>query len=319
MKKENSIGLKQIGQGYSKGEVGGDDIYFKHLTFLDHTPVEEFYDETFEWAKKRGLPTEEEQLAFLIDEGIWTESKESQIKQLTSSIEYNKQALPQAFIGQQKKDLKKKIEETETKLLSLRIEKDEVMGETSEKVANRRASEFLIYRCSFSSKKLTKRFFGKTQFQELEASHVQEVVRLYNSLDKMHNTPRIKHICIEPYFVSMFSLCKSSKDFFDATSVIGLTYPQVELLSYAKSFSNIILNNKIPDNVKEDPDGIMDWYLTKNTNSEKIEKMKGKNGASIVAGSNKEELDSMGMGDGLDLRKLIRSGASKADIVKSMS
>jgi hypothetical protein len=65
--------LAQITEGYSPVELEGQEkAYVKHFGNEDQYRLERFRSEVYDKARKNGLPTEEETLALMIEEDIWT-------------------------------------------------------------------------------------------------------------------------------------------------------------------------------------------------------------------------------------------------------
>ena len=79
--------------------------------------------------------------------------------------------------------------------------------------------------------------------------------------------------------------------------VCELTYNQVKLLIYTRFFKNVFQqNDKMPQDIKNDPDKIID-YVNANENAKKV--MENKNGkenqASSIVGATSEDLEYVGL------------------------
>ena len=68
-----------ITKGFSASTEGDDLIYIKHFGLTDQVELDSFYHAIFDKAAAKGLPTEEERLEFLTQEGVWGKKQEEDI------------------------------------------------------------------------------------------------------------------------------------------------------------------------------------------------------------------------------------------------
>lgn len=317
MKKESSASLKYVVKGYTTGVFEKTPVYFKHFGVLDHINVDENYSKSYEWAIGRGLPTEKDQLKFCIEEGLWTEKEEESLNKVTEAIRFNKEALAKVMFGQQKRDIKKQLENAESQRISLFSKKELALGLTAEKVANKHANELFVFLSAYNDEGLTSPKFTESEFTEVDNQTINRLIVEFNKSAELVNSDSLKNIAIDPFFVSIYRLMKNAKDFFKCDSLLDLTFVQVELLTYASIYTKIILENQVPDNIRDNAEEILQWYNSKNNTQEAVDKMRDKGGATAIVGASKEELKSMGMNDGIDLQKEIRKGkTSPEDMIR---
>ena len=69
--------LSEIIREYS-AEHNKKTVYIKHFRQSDQSELENHYDLIFEHAKSQGLPTEDETMEMLKNEGLWTDKDESE-------------------------------------------------------------------------------------------------------------------------------------------------------------------------------------------------------------------------------------------------
>ena len=72
--------FRDIVRGYSSTIIDDKEVFVKHLTPHDQVELEEIEERYHQIALKRGVPTEEEMLAYLKEEGEWTKEDEKVIE-----------------------------------------------------------------------------------------------------------------------------------------------------------------------------------------------------------------------------------------------
>jgi hypothetical protein len=79
------------------------------------------------------------------------------------------------------------------------------------------------------------------------------------------------------------------------------TFYQLNLLNYAKVLHSILENvEKIPENIKKDPDKLLAFAEAKNRNKDMVQKSQDKQGFSVM-GSSKHDMDEIGVSDELSV------------------
>ena len=72
--------FRDVVRGFSTTTLEEDFVYIKHLTPHDQVELEEIDEKYFNIALRKGVPTEEDMLAYLKDEGQWTDKDEKFIQ-----------------------------------------------------------------------------------------------------------------------------------------------------------------------------------------------------------------------------------------------
>ena len=68
--------LRDVVRGHSLASYKEKRIYVKHLGIIDQVDIDDYRDEHYAKAEKRGIHTEKEVLEFLIESGEWSEKEE---------------------------------------------------------------------------------------------------------------------------------------------------------------------------------------------------------------------------------------------------
>ena len=71
--------FRDISRGFSKEKLNNEIIYIKHLSQDDQVELDDIEDEYLKAAKKRGLPSEQEMLDLLKEQGVWGDKEEDEI------------------------------------------------------------------------------------------------------------------------------------------------------------------------------------------------------------------------------------------------
>ena len=79
--------FRDIVRGYTSTIIDDREVFIKHLTPHDQVELEEIEERYHQVALKRGVPTEEEMLAYLKEEGEWTEEDDKFIEDKKFFIE----------------------------------------------------------------------------------------------------------------------------------------------------------------------------------------------------------------------------------------
>ena len=125
--------FRDVVRGFSTTTLEEDFVYIKHLTPHDQVELEEIEEKYFNIALRKGVPTEEDMLAYLKDEGQWTDKDEKFIQDKELFLENLRKAKTKLVL---KSEIDKQAEliNKEQKLLDdKQIQKIGLIGNTCEK------------------------------------------------------------------------------------------------------------------------------------------------------------------------------------------
>ena len=303
-----------------------NDLYIKHFGFKDDIAFSNHYSKQMEELEE--LPTYDEQVKMLIEEGVWEAKKESRLKILEGKLKAAEITLPNILIKSQRLPVEKSIKEAREEINALELEKHEYIGITREEVANRRSSEYLIFLSVFKGSDLTEKYFGNN-YEEFEDS-LEEVppeewmelkgkvfhVRLSGMLEEC------KKLACSTYVQALVG-CLPEEHEYELISrpLHQFTPSQLNLVQYASVFKRIFQKYDIPPELHDDPDKILEFPKQ----AEKLKEMKDKNLSSRELGSGKsymgadhEEMKEIGM-SGVDifdvLEKSGKDSLGKKDLI----
>lgn len=288
--------FRDIKNGFSEIKVLENLFYLKHLSLEDQVDIDQIYDVYFDQAKKRGVPTNSETLERLVDEKQWSKKQESLITQEQDLIEnFNKQKKA-LYLKSEIKRVNDDIESAQKRLNDLKNTRASFFQRTAESYAEERVNDYYILKCLYKDKKLSKEAFEEDEFDNIDSETLTCIIKQYSEVYRNINDNTIQHLILQDFFNLYMPFAENPAEFF-GKCVCELTYNQVKLLIYARFFKNVFQqNDKMPQDIKDDPDKIID-YVNANENAKKV--MENKNGkenqASSIVGATSEDLEYIGL------------------------
>jgi hypothetical protein len=266
------------------------------LSLEDQVDIDQIYDYYFEEAKSRGVPTNDETLKRLIEEKQWSNRQESLIKQEEDLIENFQKQKKALYLKSEILRINADIESAQKRLYDLKNTKAAFFNRTAESYAEERVNDFYILKCLYKDKKLSIVAFEEDQFDNIDSETLTCIIKQYSEVYKNINDSTIQYLVLQDFFNLYMPFAENPTEFF-GKSVCELTYNQVKLLIYARFFKNVFQqNDKMPQEIKNDPDKIID-YVNANENAKKaIENKNNKeNQATSIVGATSEDLEYIGL------------------------
>lgn len=287
--------------GYSFYTDKKISFYIKHFGLKDLNLIQKKRLETENKAKQSGLLEEEIQLKNLIEKDNWSLEKENQIIKYETFIKDLKYTKSRLLKSKDIENINNQIKENQNKLSLILKEKQELLGTTLEAYVSKKINEYYVYVSLYKDENLKNRLLSKEEFEDLEYEELYELYGKYNIGLSLINEKNLKKIALSSFFLNSFYLSDDDPYIFFGKPIIDLTFVQVELFSHAKYFKSIITNSsaKVPDNVLNDPEALIDWYEGSKNANELLRNTKNKNseealGTSLV-GASREDLKKMGI------------------------
>jgi len=289
-------------KGYSLSYYKSNKLYFKHNTSFDSGEIDHLKQEFIEKAKINGLPTEDQKEEYLISESIWSKENNEKIKKLKSDISTLRQTKSKLFKSDDINEFNKQIDDKKLELITLTVERKDLLGFTVEDYANKKINEYYMFNSLFKDKNLKDRYFSEQEFDELENKDISEILTIYNDINKNFVETNLKKISLSSYYLSLFNLCDENAYNLYGKPIIYLTFYQMEIFGYARYFKNALseAKHKPANEYYEDPEKLIEWLessknveevLNKSENS--LSKTEGAIATSIV-GAKKEDLAKIG-------------------------
>ena len=289
-------------------------IQVKHFTNFDSAELDIknklFYDK----AINQGLPSRNDRIEYLLKENIWTEEKNKEILQVKSMLSGLRNSRSKVFLQAHIDNINTQIGENQKKLADLEFEKEELIGFCAENYASRRINEHYMYNAVLNDK--GEKLFGAEEFEELEENSLVELIGLYNRSTKKFDSNNLKKISLSPFFTNLFYLCENNAHVFFGKPLVNLTFYQIELFGYARYYKSLMDNSEtqVPDDLKEDPEKMVEWFDSTKSARETLEKSKnaGQDGsATSLVGASKQDLKRLGLDNPNETINLAKKAAEK--------
>lgn len=312
--------FSDIIKGYSMSEISGRPVYIKHFSHHDQVDLDDVYEASLKKAAGCGVPSQSERLRYIIEEEkSWTPEEESLIEKKKAAIQSLIENKRHFHLSKDVEKQNRLIEKESTELAIKLKEKEALMGVCQESFASRKVNEHYILESFFWDGKFESPVLTDTDEME---ENVAEIVALYSEFSQRLSEENIKLLAVQEFFMSYWAACEGNLTEFFGKPIGSLTYYQLRLGAYAKIFRNIIQNvENIPDDVKKDPDRLMDYAHIQSNSKKQTEKLSGD--AVSMVGATKEDYERMGFDESNSLslsKELKKSGKkrlSMQDIIKA--
>lgn len=275
--------------GHSPITALGRNGVIRHLTPIDQGAVDETYISFKNRALDNEIPSEKERLEFLCKEGHWTLEDEDWLENQGNFLNSLNESKKNAVVSAQIDELNKEILKTEAEIKEKRSRRTALIGSTAESFAAKKVNEFYIFFTIYKDPLYSEKLFNSEEFDDLELSELTALTKAYNAIMENVNPQNIKQIAISGFFQNAFYLCEDNVFNFYGKPVAHLSYYQVELASFGRFFKHVIKNSdgNIPEEVRDDPDKLTDWFHSSKSLNEVINKNDKRN-VSIVGASSKD-------------------------------
>tara|TARA_R100000008_G_scaffold11224_1_gene5610 strand:- start:2495 stop:3493 length:999 start_codon:yes stop_codon:yes gene_type:complete len=294
--------------------------YLKHLSVFDQVDIEEIRQGFYENAKKRGLPTQEDALKRLEEEGLWTSHDEGKIKQQEQYLEQVQNTKKELYLKKQIDQVNADIKEGERKLYELKLQKEDLIGQTCDKYAESRVSDYYIIKSLHKDVALKESFYSQKDVDNMRREEMSKVVESYNKTYSVFSDDNIQRVILQDFYQPYLPFCETVTNMF-SKPLFELSMNQVKLVIYSRMFKNIFENYpKIPERIKTDPQKVVDYVNAQEKAKDKLQNV-DKEGASTVFGAEKQDYEYLGVqqAGGDTLSKKLKEKGGKMDMKDLMS
>lgn len=287
--------FRDVVRGFSTTTLEEDFVYIKHLTPHDQVELEEIEEKYFNIALRKGVPTEEDMLAYLKDEGQWTDKDEKFIQDKELFLENLRKAKTKLVL---KREIDKQaaLIDKEQKLLDEKqIQKIGLIGNTCEKYAKDRLNDFYMIKSFFADDKLQEPLFNQDKFDELDNHDIKKVVYKYNEIFEGFSEENIQYTILEDFYNPYLSFAEDSMQFY-GKAFCDLTYNQIRLIVYTRVFKNIFdMNENIPESIRKDPAKLLEFGSSSKEEKDKAKDKLTQGDGGTLVGAKQEDYDYLGV------------------------
>jgi len=246
--------------GYSLFSEKG--IYVKHFCEKSYAKIIQRKASLLEFYKKEGIPFAAEREKEVLEDGSWTQASEDRILQLKYILSDNEKYANGLVIESQKAMILGMLEKDRKELKSLIQEKEEILGPTCERYADKELDNYYVYELFYKDPELKNKYFSMQDFEALDIEELQIYKMILNLCLSRVKDEDIKKLSCMPFFLNSFSLVKDRPEKFLDKPVHALTFNQHNLLS--SGLRNLSILNQSegtpPSLIDSKLDELVNWY-----------------------------------------------------------
>ena len=320
--KKNKILYYEIIEGRSKclDPFDKGPLYIKHFGDIDSSKFEEYYIINYEQAISKGVPSEKEQIDYLIKEELWEAEKDKQILVKESSLKELNDLKTKAYLFSKINQINRDISKLEDEIYNLKSQKKELIGLTAEIYAQNKMEYYYIYNSFYIDDNLTRKKFEEENFEIENIKQFNQYVDLHNNVVQKFSLKNIKNLSLSDFIQGLVNLSENKAYNFFGKPVTLLTYYQTTMFIYAKYYNTILSTpeaKKLKDEIKNDADKLSDWYSTTNNLNNKLKSNNVKDGMVFVTDATEEDLSHLNQNSNTppsSLDKLAQEKGGKLDL-----
>ena len=287
--------FRDVVRGFSTATLEEDFVYIKHLTPHDQVELEEIEEKYFNIALRKGVPTEEDMLAYLKDEGQWTDKDEKFIQDKELFLENLRKAKTKLVLKSEIDKQAALIDKEQKILDDKQVQKIGLIGNTCEKYAKDRLNDFYMIKSFFADDKLQEPLFNEDKFDELDNHDIKKVVYKYNEIFEGFSEENIQYTILEDFYNPYLSFAEDSVQFY-GKAFCDLTYNQIRLIVYTRVFKNIFdMNENIPDSIRKDPAKLLEFGSSSKEEKDKAKDKLSQGDGGTLVGAKQEDYDYLGV------------------------
>jgi len=206
--------------GYTEALLDDKPAYIKHVSLKDQRYLHKFYEKYKALALSKGLDTEEDRLAYVIKEGIWSQEEDSKIASLKFEIKNLKATQTQLPLPSQREGMGNTISEKNNDLTKILSDRQEIVGKTAEDYAASRSGDEILRFLLFKDSKLTEQLYTEEEFGELETWEIIRVNLIQNDVSQRFSDIKIQEAVLRPFLACICLYAKMSALFIASPSLL---------------------------------------------------------------------------------------------------
>ncbi len=269
--------------------------YAKHFCFFDQINLDRIREDAFNKAKTKGLPTKEENLSNLNEQGLWTDKDESNWVSKKSYLETLKKTKAKLVVPSQAEGVQKQIDEVTQEVFEQEAKRTDLIGQTCESYANSILNAQTILGSLYADREMTELLIPKEDVDYVDNVDLGLLIACYNDSVKEITIDKVKKMSVSGFFTSYYALVeKTPLSLFNVKNACELTFYQLNLLSYAKVLRSIIRNTDPPKHLIDDPDALLEWSEKGEKQRKVMEKAQSTDKSFSMVGATKEDYEALG-------------------------
>lgn len=295
--------ISEIFQGYTELSYMGHSVFLRHINIHDQNRLSNLVEHFTEEIIARGVSSEKDRLSQLKKDGDWTDDDELKIAEIENYVKNLIQSKKKYALPSQQKEAQKIINEETAKLNSLRGKKRELIGQTAEDFASRKANEEFLRHLIYCDESLKELRFSDEEFGAISEEGISSIYNGYQKMMVRFSDENIQKAVLCDFFNMYLPFCEKPWDFF-GSPLVKMSVFQQKVLVYGRMFLNIFQNvEKIPDHIRKDPKALLDFADSSRNKDKAKSKNSDKEGSTSFVVGTREDAEYIA-GDGVEVGDL---------------
>lgn len=272
------------------------EFYIKHLNNLDISEINYHSEFYLKEIKQKNIPTFEDKLKTIINDGTWKQDEENKLKDYKSLIFTYEQNKSNQHLKSQRDMWIGEIEKLEKEIKELEYKREYLLGDYAEKFSNKKHNELHVLYSFYKEKELKNKLFSINEFENLEHEQVKELFGLFSDYINRFNTEIFQKIALSPFFFNLFNLSSENAYHFYGKPIVQLSFYQIEVYSWAGKFRNDLSNYPhIPPEIMSNPDKLIEYIELNNNYKKNFGDKEQEGGGGSLVGAKKEDYEMLGI------------------------
>lgn len=252
-------------------DISKKKVYLKHFGSLDYALIDDYTFKSIEKYKQKGALSKEDLIKKKIEENLWSEDKDKEIKSLENNIQIMFTRRSKALLETQIEDIDSIIKEYEKKYHSLLSQRESLLRLSAETLANSPITEFIIHLSFYQDEQLQRKCFDLEEVIDFDDEELYETISCYrNSIDRF-NLKNIKKVSLNRKISDFIKNSSNAESFFGRSGYL-ITQNQITLFENCKYFLSLLEHIKdITDEERQDPEEIEKLFIAQTNNKKEKE------------------------------------------------
>lgn len=251
----------EILKGFSYDKSG--KFILRHYTELDLADTELSRRRYLIDGAREGLISEKDKLSLLQEMGHWSVAEEDAYLKAKEEVDSLHYSLKRLIVPQQIEHMRGLINTKQKEFDSQFGIRAELLGTNLEQYAQKRSSEYHIFRSFFKDETLTVPMFSQDDIDDLTHNEVSSYVDIYYEIHEVFFEKNFKKVAVCPFFLNGYNLAEESPLSFYGKPIKDLTLYQLALFHRGKFYKNILSNPECktpPEESYSNLDDVIKFY-----------------------------------------------------------
>jgi hypothetical protein len=254
------------------GEFFKKKVYLKHFNSIDYALIDDYTFKSIEIYKSKGALSKKDLLSKRIEEDLWSEQKDKELKSFENNIQLMLSKRSNAVLESQIDQIDSLIQDYESKYYSLLNKKESLLKLSAESLSNSPTSEFILYSTFYEDENLQKKCFDLDDVINFDDDQLIETIDCYKNTVALFGLNNIRKLSVNRRISDSVKNSVNAESFFGRHGYL-LTQNQVTLFENCKYFSSLFEKiTDITDEERQDPNEVEKIFIAQmNSKKEKRE------------------------------------------------